>query len=102
MSRIFGPERVGWSLFWGFALLALLHLAQSFAVFKTGEQSVITMEATYALISLLLLTGMAHIESLFKERLRLEQEKIRLRPGLVAEVAKKTPPLMPANQALQA
>jgi len=102
LNRIFGSDRVGWSLFCAFALLALLHLAQSFAVFKTGEQSVITMEATYALISLLLLTGMAHIESLFKERLRLEQEEIRLRAGLEAEVEKKTAHLMRAIEVLQA
>lgn len=102
LNRIFGPDRVGWSLFCAFALLALLHLAQSFAVFKTGEQSAITMEAAYALISLLLLTGMAHIGSLFKERLRLEQKEIRLRAGLEAEVGKKTAHLLRAIEVLQA
>jgi len=101
LNRIFGSDRVGWSLFCAFALLALLHLAQSLAVFKTGEQSAVTMEAMYALISLLLLTGMAHIESLFKERRRLEQEEIRLRAGLEAEVEKKTAHLMRAIEALQ-
>ena len=102
LNRVFGPDRVGWSLFAAFSLLALLHLAQSAAVFKTGEQSAITMETTYSLISLLLLTGMAHIESLFKERLRLEQEEIRLRAGLEAEVQKKTAHLTRAIEALQA
>ena len=60
------------------------------------------MESTYALISLLLLTGMAHIEALFKERLRLEQEEVRLRAGLEAEVEKKTAHLMRAIEVLQA
>jgi len=101
LNRIFGPDRVGWSLFCAFSLLALLHLAQTLSVFKTGEQSAITLETTYALISLLLLTGMAHIESLFKERLRLEQEELRLRAGLEAEVEKKTAHLTRAIEALQ-
>ncbi|MDR3455838.1 MAG: hypothetical protein P4N60_00210 [Verrucomicrobiae bacterium] len=102
LNRTFGPDRVGWSLFAAFSLLALLHLAQSTAVFNAGEQSAVTMETTYALISLLLLTGMAHIESLFKERLRLEQEEARLRAGLETEVQKKTAHLTRAIEALQA
>ena len=48
------------------------------------------MAAIYSLISLLLLTGMVHIEALFKERLRFEREELRLRSGLEAEVKKKT------------
>ena len=102
LNRIFGSDRVGWSLFAAFSLLALLHLAQSLSVFKTGAESAVTLETTYALISLLLLTGMAHIESLFKERLRLEQEEARLRAGLEAEVRKQTAHLTRAIEVLQA
>jgi len=102
LNRTFGPDRVGWSLFCAFSLLALLHLTQSLAIFNTEQQSAMTMEVMYSLISLLLLTGMAHIEALFKERLRLEQEEIRLRAGLEAEVEKKTIHLTRAIEALQA
>jgi C4-dicarboxylate-specific signal transduction histidine kinase len=102
LNRAFGPDRVGWSLFSAFSLLALLHLAQSLTFFKSEEHSTTTMQATYALISLLMLTGMAHIEALFKERLRLEQEETRLRAGLELEVEKKTRHLTRAIEALQA
>ena len=102
LNRIFGPDRVGWSLFSAFSLLALLHLAQSLAIFKSAESSATTMAATYALISLLLLTGMAHIEALFKERLRLEQEEARLRAALELEVKKQTAHLTRAIEVLQA
>ena len=102
LNRVFGTDRVGWSLFCAFTLLALLHLAQSLEIFKSEEQSGTTLETTYALISLLLLTGMAHIESLFKERLRLEQEELRLRAQLEIEVGKKTRHLTLAMEALQA
>jgi hypothetical protein len=102
LNRVFGPARVGWSLFAAFSLLALLHLAQSLKMFTTAEQSMTSMETMCALISLLLLTGMAHIETLFKERIRLEQEEIRLRAGLEAEIEKKTLHLTRAIEALQA
>jgi hypothetical protein len=36
LNRIFGTARVGWSLFWAFSLLALLHVVQSATVFNPG------------------------------------------------------------------
>jgi C4-dicarboxylate-specific signal transduction histidine kinase len=65
------------------------------------ESSAITLEVIYSLISLLLLAGLAHIEALFKERLRFEQTELRLRAGLEAEVQKKTAYLTRAIEALQ-
>jgi regulator of replication initiation timing len=55
----------------------------------------------YSLISLLLLTGMVHIETLLKERLRLECEEQRLRAELESEVKKKTAYLSRALEELQ-
>src|ERR1035438_6508108 len=86
LNRVFGPARVGWSLFCAFSLLALLHLFQSAPISGGEEESATTLEVMYSLISLLLLAGLAHIEALFKERLRFEQEELRLRAGLEAEV----------------
>jgi hypothetical protein len=101
LNRIFGPARVGWSLFCAFSLLALLHLFQSVPLSHAEEQSAATLEVVYSLISLLLLTGMIHIKAVFKERLRFEQEELRLRAGLEAEVQKKTLYLTRAIEALQ-
>jgi hypothetical protein len=101
LNRVFGPARVGWSLFCAFALLALLHLFQSVPIAHAEQQSATTLEVIYSLISLLLLAGLAHIEALFKERLRFEQEELRLRAGLEAEVQKKTAYLTRAIEALQ-
>jgi hypothetical protein len=101
LNRIFGPARVGWSLFCAFTLLALLHLFQSAPISHAEESSAITLEVIYSLISLLLLAGLAHIEALFKERLRFEQAELRLRAGLEAEVRKKTKYLTRAIEALQ-
>ena len=64
LNRSFGTARVGWSLFWAFALLALLHLFQSISSFNSGAPLWIEIEVMYSLISLLLLTGLVHIETL--------------------------------------
>jgi hypothetical protein len=101
LNRIFGTARVGWSLFWAFSLLALLHLIQSIALFNAGAPLGVEIEVMYALISLLMLTGMVHIETLLKERLRLEREEKRLRDELESEIKKKTAHLTRAIEELQ-
>jgi phage host-nuclease inhibitor protein Gam len=101
LNRIFGTARVGWSLFLAFALLALLHLFQSVTSFNSGAQLGVEIEVMYSLISLLLLTGMVHIETLLKERLRMEREELRLRAELESEVKKKTAYLTRAIEELQ-
>jgi hypothetical protein len=102
LNRIFGPARVGWSLFWAFLLLALLHLAQSLAQFHETTQFAIEIEVVYALISLLLLTSMFHLEAVLKERMRVEREEQRMRAELESEVQKKTAYLVRAIEELQA
>jgi PAS domain S-box-containing protein len=90
LNRVFGTARVGWSLFCAFSLLALLHFIQSAASFNNGAPLGVEIEVIYSLISLLLLTGMVHIETLLRERLRLEQEEKRIRDGLELLVQEKT------------
>jgi hypothetical protein len=102
LNRIFGTARVGWSLFCAFSLLALLHLMQLAPGFAPGAGSVLKIEVIYSLISLLLLTGMIHIELVFKERRRAEQEEKNLRENLETEVQKKTAHLVRVVDALQA
>jgi len=101
LNRIFGTARVGWSLFWAFSLLALLHLIQSLMSFNNGAQLGVEIECVYSFISLLLLTGMIHIETLLKERLRIEQEGKCLRGELESQVKEKTAHLTKAIGELQ-
>ncbi len=101
LNRIYGTARVGWSLFWAFSLLALLHLFQSAMSFNNGAQLGVEIEVIYSFISLLLLTGMVHIETLLKERLRMEQEEKRLRGELESKVKEKTAHLMLAIDELK-
>ena len=101
LNRLFGTARVGWSLFSAFALLAILHLVQSIPPLNSGWELGIKIEAVYSMISLLLLTGMVHMETLLKERMRVELEEQRLRSELELRVREKTVDLIKANEELQ-
>lgn len=102
LNRLFGTRRVGWSLFWAFLLLALLHLMQSLMQGGSGMEFVVKVDVMNALISMLLLIGMVHLEALLKERVRVEREELRLRGELESEVRKKTAYLTRALEELQA
>lgn len=101
LNRLFGMARVGWSLFSAFALLALLHLFQSTGSASASVEFGIKVGVIYALISLLLLTGMVHLEALFKERLRVEREEQRMQRELESRVEARTADLTKANEKLQ-
>ena len=101
LNRLFGTARVGWSLFCAFLLLAVLHLVQSGMSFNGNLDFGAGVGVLYSLISLLLLTGMVHIESLLAERKRLERAEQQLRAGLELEVQRKTAHLTQAFKELQ-
>ncbi len=97
LNRLFGAGQVGWSLFSAFLLLALLHLIQSFSQPHVVNGFQVDLEVVYALISLLLLTGMAHLHTVLREQQHTmgEQERRKvleqqLRVELESEVQKKT------------
>jgi hypothetical protein len=89
LNRRFGISRVGWSLFGSFSLLALLQLVQAITEKATGDSSLL-INAIYVLISFLLIMGMVHLESMLKDRLRLEQLERQMRNDLEEEVKLKT------------
>jgi C4-dicarboxylate-specific signal transduction histidine kinase len=101
LNRLFGPVRVGWSLFSAFVLLGLLHLFLSVEAFRGRTELGITVDVVYSLISILLLTGMAHLEALLKERLRAESAEQRAQNELEARVKAQTAELVKANEDLQ-
>jgi hypothetical protein len=102
LSRRFGTMRVGWSLFWAFLLLAVLHLTQSIMHVNGSTEFGLKVDAMDVLISMLLLIGLVHLEALLKERVRVEQEEKRLRAELESEIRKKTDYLTRALESLQA
>jgi two-component system, NtrC family, sensor kinase len=100
LNRIFGAPRVGWSLFAAFAAMALLRLLLSLDLFKgliDGGRS----EIVYVITSILLLTGMMHLESLLKERRRVEGAEQVAQAKLESQVREQTAELIRANEALE-
>jgi C4-dicarboxylate-specific signal transduction histidine kinase len=101
LNRRYGTRRVGWSLFWAFFLLALLHLTQLAMVHSSREMYDLQVDVMNTLVSLLLLVGMIHLEATLKERRRAELEEQRIRGELESEVKKKTSYLLRAIEGLQ-
>ncbi|HEV2695555.1 MAG TPA: ATP-binding protein [Verrucomicrobiae bacterium] len=102
LNRRFGAGRVGWSLFCAFTLLALAHAIQSLVPLGGLLRSGSGLEALYALVSVLLLAGMMHLETLLKERQHREALEAEQRWQLTTEVEKKTAYLTRAIEQLQA
>jgi len=100
LNRLYGAPRVGWSLFAAFAAMALLRLLLSLDLFRTvieGGRG----EIVYVLTSILLLTGMVHLESLLRERRRAEEVEQKSQARLESQVREQTAELVRANESLQ-
>jgi hypothetical protein len=103
LTRLFGAVKVGWSLFCAFSLLALVHIIQFVTPdVDVSSTSAMKIEVMYAMVSMLLLMGMMHMESLLKERQQTAQQEKRIRAELEEEVKKKTAHLSQAVFELQA
>jgi esterase/lipase len=100
LNRRYGTDRVGWSLFGAFSLLALLQLVQCTTAFNARMDAALKINVIYALISFLLLIGMVHLETMLKERLRIENMERDMRAELESEVKKKTAHLTRALEEL--
>ncbi len=100
LNRRFGATRVGWSLFAAFLAMALLRVMLSLDWFR-GMVEGVRAEVVYAFISVLLLTGMVHLEALLKERRRVEEAEQKAQARLQSQVQEQTAELIRANEELQ-
>jgi C4-dicarboxylate-specific signal transduction histidine kinase len=100
LNRLFGSSRVGWSLFVAFGAMALLRLVLSLDLFR-GAIVGVGVEIVYVLTSILLLTGMAHLETLLKERQRVESAEHNAQARLESQVQEQTSELLKANEELR-
>jgi PAS domain S-box-containing protein len=101
LNRLFGTGRVGWVLFVVFTLLSIVQVLRTWQPMGIGLEPGLTLDLVNFLVPMLLLTGMVHIEILFKERLRLDQEEKRLRGVLQQQVKDRTAELDQTNEELQ-
>ena len=77
LNQVFGTTRAGWSLFGAFALMNLLYISRAWDKGLMGMPMGLTPELIYLFISMLLLMGMSHVHTVFKERKRAETEARR-------------------------
>ena len=101
LTRVFGIKRVGWVIFAAFILLAILQLIRAWHPMGLLLDPKRTLDLLFLLIPLLLLIGMVHIETIFKERVHIEEEGRRLRGELELQVRERTGQLDTANDELQ-
>jgi two-component system, cell cycle sensor histidine kinase and response regulator CckA len=79
LNRLFGSRQVGWALVVAFLGLALLNLAAGIGPAGVRLECEAARNVVGAVIPILLLIGMAHVETLFRERARRErQQSLRL------------------------
>src|SRR5215471_1472168 len=96
LVRRFGTQQVGWFVAMAFAALALVHLVGPWRAIPPGSGFAVSMEAAYAIGSVLLLVGMGHLESLLDERRQAKEHRSRLSLDWESKVEEKSR----VNQAL--
>lgn len=75
LNRRFGSRQVGWALVVAFVVLALLNLAGGTASASARREWELARGVAMAAIPVLLLIGLAHIETLLRERTQLEHKQ---------------------------
>lgn len=101
LMRLFGTQRVGWTLFVTFSMLAVLQVLRSWHPGGFGIEPDLILDLVNLLVPLLLLIGMAHLDVFLRERMRVEREEKRLREELEVKVQERTADLDKANEELQ-
>jgi two-component system cell cycle sensor histidine kinase/response regulator CckA len=101
LYRVLGTKRVGGVLFAVFSLLAVVQLMRAWRPLGLGLEPGLTIDLLNFFVPVLLLVGMVHIETLFRERLRLEEQEKKLRGDLENQVRERTTALDKANEELQ-
>ena len=100
LVRRFGAHRVGWFLVSAFSLLGLLHLLEPMKVGGSFGVSTRTLDMIYAVGSMLLLIGMAHVETLISERSVASRKEEELHRQFERQAQERLEGLMEANHQL--
>jgi PAS domain S-box-containing protein len=100
LNRVFGTRRAGWALSGAFVLMLAMHLNE----LASPPVSVVALgcppSLAYSFISLLLLLGLSHLATLYRERQKAEDIIRQARDELEVRVAERTAELVQANTSL--
>jgi two-component system cell cycle sensor histidine kinase/response regulator CckA len=97
LVRRFGAKRVGWFIVSAFSLLGLLHLLEPGVAVGISSRS---LDIIYAVGSMLLLIGMAHVETLIAERFVATRKQQELHLNWERAANERVESLVEANQQL--
>ena len=97
LVRRFGSQRVGWFIVVTFLSLALLHLM---GPMRPPGSASITLNAIYAVGSVLLLIGMGHVETLCTERELTRRKEQKLKEQWELQAREEAAHLVRSNQEL--
>jgi signal transduction histidine kinase len=76
LNRLFGSRQVGWALVVAFLGLALVNLAGGMRPAAARLEWELARNVVGAVVPVLLLIGLAHVETLFRERARVKREQV--------------------------
>lgn len=100
LNRIFGTRRAAWVLCLAFLLMFSMHLNEAVSPPVTVAALGLQPELAYAFISLLLLLGLSHLGSVFRERQKSEELVRQARDVLELRVQERTAELQRSNEQL--
>jgi C4-dicarboxylate-specific signal transduction histidine kinase len=100
LTRRYGTARVGWSVVSALGLLALLHVLSDLHSFPGKCGVGIAEDFICALVSILLMAGMAHLESMLVQRVQAEKRERQSQQELESRVQEQTAELTQANEEL--
>lgn len=98
LNRRFGSRQVGWALVGAFVVLALLNLAGGTASASARREWELARSIAMGAIPVLLLIGLAHIETLLKERTQLERTQRLRRREFETSLIQRTKDLADAKE----
>jgi two-component system, cell cycle sensor histidine kinase and response regulator CckA len=90
LNRVFGTKRAGWALCGAFILMLVMHINEAFSPPVTVSALGLRPELAYLFISLLLLLGLSHLATLYRERQLAESAIRKARDELEMRVRERT------------
>jgi hypothetical protein len=102
LNRNFGTRRAGWALGIAFLLMTLMHLNEAWEPAVTVSVLELRPQLAYMFISILLLLGLSHLGTVFRERQKAQDLIRQARDELEARVTERTAELVARHRAQEA
>src|SRR5262245_17359455 len=102
LIRRFGVEKVGWFIVSAFVCLGLLHLFDPLKSVRGFAGPGVSFDTVYAIASMLLLIGMAHIDTLVTAHTNASNKEKKLQRDAERQIKERIASLQQSNDELAA